>query len=210
MARRTLPIRISTKRESKLPLTLGLLLLCTISQRSASAQTKPPKQECVPTHDGAILKQREHELRTAGEKLLSAFRAGDMETFLGLVHPSYFRMGESKNYALLQLRRSFRAKGEVYCFLFDASCIAPPSAKDTPETSFSEAAKRPTAKVQSVQIWIGEQVKEPGCRGTVSFSWADPVDPDQVSTFTFLYVGQKWRTVGFDLPPTATPERGAR
>lgn len=187
-------------------LALCLLLLCTNFPGSVSAQAKKSKGEaiCVPTRDARVLKSRENELRAVAEKLLQAFRAGDAKTFLGLVHPDYFSIGEdSKNYTLAELRESFRKRDEVYCYLFDVSCIAPTPPPTIPETSFSEVAKRPGARVQSVQLWTEKDINEPGCRGSVNFTWVDPVDSTDVSTFTFMYVDRQWKTVGFDFPPTA-------
>lgn len=191
-------------------LALCLLLLCTNLPEGTYAQAKKGKGEtsCIPTRDTTILKSRENELRAAAEKLLQAFRAGDTKAFLGLVHPDYFSMGaESKNYTRTELRESFRVKDEMYCYLFDASCIAPATPPTTPETSFSEAAVRPEARLQSVQIWTARDVKEPGCRGSVNFMWVDPVDSTDVSTFTFMYVDGQWKTVGFDFPPTVMARR---
>jgi hypothetical protein len=145
-------------------LALSLLLLCTNFPGRASAQAKKSKGEaiCVPTRDTTALKSRENELRAVAEKLLQAFRAGDAKTFLGLVHADYFSIGEDgKNYTLAELRESFRRKDAVYCYLFDASCIAPAPPPTTLETSFSEVAKRPGARVQSVQIWTEKDIKEP-------------------------------------------------
>jgi hypothetical protein len=209
IATRLFLIHTSTRRKTIIRLALCLLLLCTNLPEITSAQAKKGKGEaaCVPTRDTTILKSRENELRAVAEKLLQAFRAGDAKTFLGLVHPDYFSMGEdSKNYTRSELRESFRVKDEMYCYLFDASCIAPAPPPTTPETSFSEVAKRPGARVQSVQIWTGKGIKEPGCRGSVNFTWVDPVDSPEVSTFTFMYVDRQWKTVGFDFPPTATPK----
>ena len=191
-------------------LALCLLLLCMNFPGSVSAQAKKSKGEaiCVPTRDARVLKSRENELRAAGEKLLQAFRARDAKTFLGLVHPDYFSIGEgSKNYTLPAIRESFQKKDEVFCYLFDASCIAQAPPSTTRETSFSEAAKRPGAGVQSVQIWTEKDIKEPGCRGSVNFTWGDPVDSTDVSTFTFIYIDRRWKTVGFDFPPTMMVRR---
>jgi len=187
-------------------LALCLLLLWTISPERTSAQAKSShgRERCAPSRDSQILKMRENDLRTTGEKLLQAFRDRDTDTFLALVHPHHFSMGaEGKNYTRTELRKSFRVKDEMYCYLFDASCIALAPPPTTPETSFSEVAKRPGARVQSVQIWTEKDIKEPGCRGSVNFTWVDPVDSTDVSTFTFMYVDRQWKTVGFDFPPTA-------
>jgi hypothetical protein len=78
------------------------------------------------------------------------------------------------------------------------------------ETSFSEAANRPQARVQSVEIDSGKGKTKPGCGGSVSFRWVDPVDSIHVSTFSFMYVGGQWKTVGFDFPPAATLNPKAR
>jgi hypothetical protein len=190
-------------------LALCFLLVCTNFPERASAQAKRShsQEKCTPTSDSQILKMRENELRATGEQLLQAFRDKDTTTFLALVHPQYFGMGaEGKNYTRAELKESFRKKDELYCYLFDASCIAPAPPPDTPETSFSEVAKRSEATVQSVQIWAGKDIKEPGCRGSVNFAWVDPVDSAHVSTFTFMYVDGQWKTVGFDFPPTAMPK----
>lgn len=179
---------------------------CLPAKTSAQGQ-KGKGEASIPTRDSTMLKRRENELRATAEKLLQAFRAGNMKAFLGVVHPEYFRMGEGKSYTLTELRKSSRTKDEMYCFLFDAGCIPRFLPNDTPESSFSEVAKRPEARMLSVEIWAGEYMKEPGCRGSVNFAWVDPVDPVHVSTFTFLYVRGQWKAVGFDFPPSALPER---
>lgn len=186
-------------------LAVGLLVSCVLVPATAHPQGEKGPDKCVPTRDGTILKSRENELRATAERLLQAFRAKDTKTFLGLVHLAYFSMAESRNYTSAELKESFRTKEEMYCFLFDASCIPPPAVNETTQTSFNEMARRPEARVQAVEIWLGEHVKEPGCRGSVNFAWTDPVDPAHVSTFTFMYVGGQWKTVGFDFPPTALP-----
>lgn len=198
------------RRESSVDLTMWLalsaLVFCILLLTKTSGQVKNGKQECVPTRDARLLKSREIELRASASKLLQAFRSGNTAVFFGLVHPDYFGMAESKNYTLIELKKSFLAKEEMYCFLFDASCIPPPSPNDVGgSTSFSELTKRPEARVQTVEVWSGGGIEKPGCNGSVNFAWVDPVDPVYVSTFTFMYVGGQWKTVGFDLPPTAPP-----
>jgi hypothetical protein len=89
----------------------------------------------------------------------------------------------------------------IYCYLLDSTCIEQPPKPDAAETSFSQAGKMPEARLQSVKIWTGSNVKNPGCRGTVNCSWTKPGDSAHISTFTFMYVDHDWKTVGFDFPP---------
>jgi hypothetical protein len=199
---------IHAERRAGIRLVIGSLLLCTVFLKEKPAQAEKNEERCLPARNSTILKSRENELRATAEKLLRAFRDGDTKTFLGLVHPNYFSEGESRNYTLAELKRAFRVKDEMYCYLFDTSCIAPASGNNTPETSFSEVAKRPEAKIQSVEVTIGEHIKQPGCSGSVNFTWVDPFDAAHVSTFTFMYVSRQWKTVGFDFTPAAILDRG--
>src|SRR5258707_615006 len=82
-----------------------------------------PQAKCTPTSNIEILKIREGQLRAAGEKLLKTFRDNEAKSFLASVHPLYFRMGEGRNYTVVDLSRAFRKKEEIYCYLFDVSCI---------------------------------------------------------------------------------------
>lgn len=189
-------------------LALGLLLVCIPSSVKTSAQARKDKEECVPTRDPRILESRQNKLRATAENLLRAFRSGDTKTFLTLVHPDYFSIGveEGKNYTLSELEQAFRTRKEIYCYLFDASCIPPPSPNSIGvATSFREVAKRPEARVESVQLWSGTGVSKPGCRGSVSFRWADPVGLIDASTFAFMYVDGEWKTVGFAFPAAFSP-----
>lgn len=176
----------------------GLLALCVL----CSPNTLPAacKQDCIPTRKPQMLKQREQQLLGTAEKLLQAFRTGDTEAFLKLVHEKYFGVGEGKLYTLAELKEFFRTKDAMYCFLFDSSCIPPMSIdKSVKFLSFSELAKRPGARVKYVEVWTVNGVE--GCRGHVSLVW--PEQPGEkfvinVSRFTFMYEGGQWKTVGFD------------
>jgi hypothetical protein len=177
------------------------MLSCSLAPNKEQTGAEHLAPACVPTQEVAALKNREKELRSTAEKLLAAFRGDDTATFLRLIHPDYFSMGEGRNYTLADLKRSFDAREEMYCYLFDASCVPPPAPNDTPETSFSVVAKRPEARVLSAEVWSGDSIAEPGCRGSANFAWADPQNPANNSTFTFMYVDRQWRAVGFDFPP---------
>jgi hypothetical protein len=114
---------------------------------------------------------------------------------------------EGKNYTLAELKKSFQSKKEMYCYLFDTSCIVQgPPADNTPETSFHEVANRPEARIESVRVWTDNYLEDPGCRGSVGFDWVSPSNVNFASAFTFMYRDREWKTVGFDFPPAAIPK----
>lgn len=171
----------------------------------AGSQAIPSDQNCTATRDPQVLKEREEQLRATAEKLLEVFRTGDTKTFFVLVHEKYFGMGEGKNYTQAELKESFRKKDEMYCYLFDSTCITPlPEPATARELSFGELAKRPGARIRDVEVWSGERIMQPGCRGHVNYLW--PAKPGEnlvvpITRFTFVKKGGVWRTVGFDEPP---------
>jgi hypothetical protein len=185
----------------------GPLVTCLVFVAGNSAMNR--RNDCVPTRDPQVLKSRENQLRATAEKLLQAFRTGNKDAFLRLVHEQYFGMGEGKSYTLAELKETFRKKGDMYCYLLDSACIPPlrPPANGR-ELSFNEVAKRPEAKIAEVELWKVEGVE--GCRGHVNYMW--PTNPGErfdinVSRFTFVNKGGQWKTVGFDEPPIVDPER---
>ncbi len=189
---------------------LGLAVLLITSVQLSPGQTKPPRPQCEPTRDAVSLKTREDELRAAAERMLRMFREADAKGFLAIVHPSYFQIGQGRSYTVSQLGRSFRHKEQIYCYLFDATCIPSALPGDSPETSFSAAAKHSGARLLTVKIPADREIKRPGCQGTVTFAWTGPTDPATVSTFTFMYVNGQWVTVGFDFPPLQVSGTGEK
>lgn len=177
--------------------------VAVICAGSAMGQTGRKSPKCVPARDPKALQQRENELRDAANKLLQAFRAGDTATFLTLVHPLYFSAEEGENFPIAKLREAFIAKGDLYCVLFDSSCLSAEEAGST--ASFSELAKRPEAKILRVELITGKEITDPGCRALVTFSWTDPVDNVYVSRFGYMYRDGQWKVTGFDLAPARPP-----
>jgi len=176
-----------------------LTFVAMICLGGAAGQAAHKSPKCIPVRDPKALQQRENDLRDAANKLLQVFRTGDTATFLTLVHPLYFSAEESENFPIAKLREVFRRKGDLYCVLFDSSCLSPEETGSV--ASFSELAKRPEAKILRVELTIGEGITDPGCKALVTFSWSDPVDNIYVSGFGYMYREGQWKVTGFDLAP---------
>lgn len=184
-------------------LSTGAVMACLLLFAGALTRTADGKNECVATRDAKLLKLRENELRTTGERLLQVFRSRDTKAFFRLVHEQYFGVGEGQNYTVDRLREAFRARADMYCYLFDSRCIPPDSSTDNSKhLSFNDLAARPGSKIKQVEVWHGEGIEKAGCTGTVTFGWVavegEELVPSNASTFTFVYERGQWKTVGFD------------